>query len=154
MLEESRKRKDAFWTRSPDLKAVIDLLTHATENEWEWTRLATLWPNEASRPANAAEQHKELFPSVKRKIELLAKVIMEELNKSSQDQEKKPEDSPEEPLELISISVSRNGGKIEVELKRGDKTIERAEASSRRGEFEGAMRKITNALSDYLKLPK
>ena len=161
VLEESRKRKDAFWTRSPDLKAVVALLTRATENEWEWTRLSTLWPNEADRPANAAEQHRELFPSVKRKIELLAKVILEEMNKPEEVQakgaEKKPDESPDEqddPQDVISISVERKGGRIAVELKRGDKTIERAEASSRRGEFEGAMRKITDALSDYLKLPK
>ena len=71
--------------------------------------------------------------------------------------EKKPDESPDEqddPQDVISISVERKGGRIAVELKRGDKTIERAEASSRRGEFEGAMRKITDALSDYLKLPK
>ena len=161
VLEESRKRKDAFWTRSPDLKAVVGLLTRATESEWEWTRLSTLWPDETARPANVAEQHKELFPSVRRKIELLAKVILEEMNKPSQEQNKKSEDVPEDsqddsdnPLDVISISVERKGGKIEVELKRGDKTIERAEASPRRGDFEGAMRKITNALSDYLKLSK
>ena len=161
VLEESRKRKDAFWTRSPDLKAVVALLTRATESEWEWTRLSTLWPNEADRPANAADQHKELFPSVKRKIELLAKVILEEMNKPGEEQasgaEKRPEDTPDdqdEPLDLISISVERRDGRIAVELKRGDKTIKRAEASSRRGEFEGAMRQITDALSDYLKLPK
>lgn len=161
VLEESRKRKDAFWTRSPDLKAVVGLLTRATESEWEWTRLSTLWPDETARPANAAEQHKDLFPSVRRKIELLAKVILEEMNKPSPEQDKKSENPPEDsqddsenPLDVISISVERKGGKIEVELKRGDKTIERAEASPRRGDFEGAMRKITNALSDYLKLSK
>ena len=98
---------------------------------------------------------------MRRKIELLAKVILEEMNKPSQEQNKKSEDAPEDsqddsdnPLDVISISVERKGGKIEVELKRGDKTIERAEASPRRGDFEGAMRKITNALSDYLKLSK
>ena len=55
-------------------------------------------------------------------------------------------------LALCLLAFAVFGG--EVELKRGDKTIERAEASPRRGDFEGAMRKITNALSDYLKLSK
>jgi hypothetical protein len=154
VLQESRKRKDAFWTRSPDLQSVIGLLTRATENEWEWTRLATLWPNEKDRPANASEQHRELFPSVKRKIELLAKIILEEMEEKRPERERTPDKSDDKPLEIISISVERNGGKIAVELRRGGKTLERAEASSRRGEFEGAMRKITNALSDHLKLPR
>jgi hypothetical protein len=133
---------------------VIGLLTRATENEWEWTRLATLWPNEKDRPANASEQHRELFPSVKRKIELLAKIILEEMEEKRPERERTPDKSDDKPLEIISISVERNGGKIAVELRRGGKTLERAEASSRRGEFEGAMRKITNALSDHLKLPR
>lgn len=154
VLQESRKRKDAFWTRSPDLQSVIGLLTRATENEWEWTRLATLWPNEKDRPANASEQHRDLFPSVKRKIELLAKIILEEMEEKRPEREQTPDKSDDKPLEIISISVERNGGKIAVELRRGGKTLERAEASSRREEFEGAMRKITNALSDHLKLPR
>ena len=162
VLEESRRRKDSFWTRTPDLKAVTELLTRATEEEWDRTRMATLWPDEASRPGNAAEQHRELFPSVRRKIELLAKVILEEMNEQRPEQEKKPEepppedkpDEPEEPLDLIAISVERKDGRVEVELKRGNKTIRRASASSRKGDFEGAMRKITDALSDLLKLPE
>ena len=69
--------------------------------------------------------------------------------------EKKSEaksDEPEEPLDLIAISVERSGGQVVVELKRGNKTIERASASLRKGEFNDAMRKITKALSDLLKL--
>ena len=149
VLEEARKRQDSFWTRTPDLKAVTELLTKATEEEWEKTRLETLWPDENARPGNAAEQHRELFPSVRRKIELLAKVILEEMK------EPRPEDSSdesEEQLDLISISVERKDGKVVVELKRGNKTVERASASLRKGEFDDAMRKITKALSDMLKL--
>lgn len=155
VLEESRRRKDSFWTRTPDLKAVTELLTRATEDEWERTRLATLWPDEKSRPANAAEQHRDLFPSVRRKIELLAKVILEEMNEPRPEQDEKPEDTTDdsdEQLDLISISVERNGGKVVVELKRGNRTIERASASLRKGDFDGAMRKITKALSGLLKL--
>ena len=156
VLDESRRRKESFWTRTPDLKAVTELLTRATEEEWDRTRLATLWPDENARPGNAAEQHRELFPSVRRKIELLAKVILEEMKEPRPEQdEKKQDDSTddsEEPLDVISISVQRSGGKVVVELKRGSKTVERASASLSRGEFDGAMRKITRALSDILKL--
>ena len=162
VLEESRRRKDSFWTRTPDLKAITELLTQATEGEWEKTRLSTLWPDVDTRPGNAAEQHRELFPSVRRKIELLAKVILEEMNEPRPEEEKKPEEPPPEdsseeqddPLDLISISVEHGNGKIVVELKRGNKTVRRVSASSRKGDFEGAMRTITSALSDLLKLPE
>ena len=160
VLEESRRRKDSFWTRTPDLKAITGLLTQATESEWERSRLSTLWPDEEARPGNAAEQHRELFPSIRRKIELLAKVILEEMNEPRPEEEKKPEEPPpedssdesEEPLELISISVERKSGKVEVELKRGNKTIKHASASSSKGEFRDAMRTITDALAELLKL--
>jgi hypothetical protein len=48
--------------------------------------------------------------------------------------------------------VERKDGKVVVELKRGNTTVERASASLSKGEFDGAMRKITKALSDMLKL--
>ena len=79
VLAEAKKRKDSFWTRTPDLKTIVGLLTQATEESWEASRFSTLWPDEAKRPANAAEQHKALFPSVRRKIELLARTILEEI---------------------------------------------------------------------------
>ena len=135
---------------------MTELLTKATEDAWGRTRLATLWPDEDARPGNAAEQHRELFPSVRRKIELLAKVILEEMNEPRPESEKKqPEDSSDEtedPTDVISISVEHGNGRIEVELKRGSKTVKRVSASSRKGDFEGAMRTITRALSDLLKL--
>ena len=156
VLEESRQRKDSFWKRTPDLKAITEMLTKATEDEWGRTRLATLWPDEKNRPSNAEEQHRDLFPSVRRKIELLAKVILEEMNEPSPEKSEKPpednSDESEDPEDLIAISVERSGGQIVVELKRGNKTIERASASLRKGEFNDAMRKITKALSDLLKL--
>ena len=70
-------------------------------------------------------------------------------------EKKQPEDSSDEtedPTDVISISVEHGNGRIEVELKRGSKTVKRVSASSRKGDFEGAMRTITRALSDLLKL--
>jgi len=105
VLAEAKKRKDSFWTRTPDLKTVVELLTHATEESWDASRLDTLWPDEAKRPANADEQHKALFPSVRRKIELLARTILEEMNEPKQENEEKPE----EALELaMSVDGTRN----------------------------------------------
>lgn len=97
---------------------------------------------------------------MRRKIELLAKVILEEMNEPRPEEEKKPEEPPpedssdesDEQLELITISVERKSGKVEVELKRGNKTIKRASASFRKGEFKDAMRTITDALAELLKL--
>ena len=50
----------------------------------------------------AAQQHAELFPSVRRKIELLARVILEEMN----DPEPRPETEPEpESEEACALTV-------------------------------------------------
>ncbi len=160
VLAESRRRKDSFWTRTPDLKAIKGLLTDETEKRWDATRLATLWPDEATRPANASEQHRALFPSVKRKIELLAKVILEEMNEPKPEEEKKPEekppeDTPEEPPEempMFAISVKKSGDMVEVELKQGEKTVESSTVRAQKGEFEDAMSKVTKALSRLLDL--
>ena len=109
VLEESRRRRDEFWTKTPDLKAIVGLLTGEVEKRWDESRVETLWPDEAKRPANASEQHRALFPSVRRKIELLAKVILEEMNEPKPKEEKPeeekppeeppPEETPEEPPE-------------------------------------------------------
>ena len=162
VLEESRRRKDEFWSRTPDLKAVVALLVQATEAKWDETRLATLWPDEAKRPPNAAEQHRELFPSVKRKIELLAKVILEEMNEPKPEEEEKPEDPPETPPEPapeeqpevveFAVSVRRAGDEVEVSLKQGDATVESATVPAKKDDFENAMFKVTGAMSRLLNL--
>ncbi len=103
VLAEARRRKDSFWTRTPDLKTVVGLLTQATEEAWDATRLDTLWPGDSNRPANAADQHKALFPSVRRKIELIAKSILEEMNEPQPENEKKPE---EPPLRMLFIPAN------------------------------------------------
>ena len=162
VLEESRRRKDEFWSKTPDLKAVVELLSRATEEKWDATRLATLWPDEAKRPPNAAEQHRALFPSVKRKIELLAKVILEEMNEPKPEEEEKPEDPPETPPEPspdeqpevieFAISVRRTGDEVEVSLKKGDATVESATVPAKKDDFENAMFKVTGAMSRLLNL--
>jgi hypothetical protein len=165
VLEESRRRRDEFWTKTPDLKAIVGLLTGEVEKRWDESRVETLWPDEAKRPANASEQHRALFPSVRRKIELLAKVILEEMNEPKPEEEKPqeekppeetpleetPEAPPEEEIEL-AISVKRSGGTIEVELKQGESTVESATVPAKKDDFENAMFKVTGAMSRLLKL--
>ena len=165
VLEESRRRRDEFWTKTPDLKAIVGLLTGEVEKRWDESRVETLWPEEAKRPANASEQHRSLFPSVRRKIELLAKVILEEMNEPKPEEEKPPEEkppeetppeeTPEEPPEEeieLAISVKRSGGTIEVELKQGESTVESATVPAKKDDFENAMFKVTGAMSRLLKL--
>ena len=165
VLEESRRRRDEFWTKTPDLKAIVGLLTGEVEKRWDESRVETLWPEEAKRPANASEQHRALFPSVRRKIELLAKVILEEMNEPKPEEEKPPEEkppeetppeeTPEDPPEeefAFAISVKRSGGTIEVELKQGESTVESATVPAKKDDFENAMFKVTGAMSRLLKL--
>ena len=159
VLEESRRRRDEFWTKTPDLKAIVGLLTGEVEKRWDESRVETLWPDEAKRPANASEQHRALFPSVRRKIELLAKVILEEMNEPKPEEEKPPEETPpeetpEEPPEKVefAISVKRSGGTIEVELKQGESTVESATVPAKKDDFENAMFKVTGAMSRLLGL--
>ncbi len=157
VLVEAKRRKDSFWSRTPDLKTVVELLTQATEASWEASRLDTLWPDEAKRPANAAEQHKALFPSVRRKIELLARTILDEMNEPQpQTDEKPPEPQPDEPppeeVVEFAISVRRAGNAVEVSLKQGDAVVESATVPARKGDFESAMSKVTGAISRILGL--
>ena len=163
VLEESRRRKDDFWSRTPDLEAVVKILTEATQSRWAEIRLSTLWPDEGRRPANADAQHAGLFPSVKRKIELIAKVILEEMKKPEPEEkpeepkppeEPPPEEPPPEIEELMefSISVKRIGSAIEVSLEQGGNALVTETVSAGRDDFENAMFKVTKALSETMKL--
>ena len=161
VLAEAKRRKDSFWTRTPDLKTIVGLLTQATEESWEASRLNTLWPDEAKRPANAAAQHKALFPSVRRKIELLARTILEEMNEPKPESEEKPDEPPpeepppEEPPEEVlefAISVRRAGNEVEVSLKQGETTVESSTVPAKKDDFEKAMSKVTSAISRILEL--
>ena len=165
VLAEAKRRKDSFWTRTPDLKTIVGLLTQATEESWNASRISTLWPDEAKRPSNAAEQHKALFPSVRRKIELLARTILEEMNEPKPENEEKPEEpppeepppdeTPEEPPEEVvefAISVRREGNEVEVSLKQGETVVESATVPAKKDDFENEMFKVTSEISRILGL--
>ena len=171
ILADARARKASFFRRTPDLAAITEMLTLATEKEWGETRLATLWPD-GKTPPNAAEQHVELFPSVRRKIELLARQILEEMSVPAEPARKpdepQPEEKPEEPpeekpdessspekedLDMLTLSVQRVGRDVEVKLLNGKKVISRERVPSNAGAFRGAMERLTRTLSgEVLKL--
>ena len=152
-----------FWRRTPDLKAIAAMLTAATEGKWAERRIATLWPD-GELPANADEQHVGLFPSVRRKIELMARMILEEMNEPV---EQRPEEPPpeeetrddsvsvEQPQEVqaFTISVSKNGDKVEAKLLKGKTPVVDKSVDARLQPFESAMREISTTLGrDLLNL--
>ena len=162
VLAEAKRRRDSVWTRTPDLKGVVEMLTRATEESWEATRLGTLWPDEEKRPSNAGEQHRALFPSVRRKIELVARSILEEMNDPKPESEEKPEepppeetpDSPEEEPEVeFTISVMQEGNSITVKLLRGEETVLERKVDARMSDFSDGMKKVSDKLGrDMLRL--
>lgn len=163
VLAESRARKDSFWRKTPDVKAIAAMLTEATETKWAERRIATLWPA-GELPSNADEQHVELFPSVRRKIELMARTILEEMNEPV---EKKPEEPPpeeetkddstsEEPppeVPMFTISVSKSGDRVEAKLLKGKTPVVDKSVDAKLQPFESAMREISTTLGrDLLNL--
>ena len=152
VLAESRARKESFWRRTPDLRAVTAMLTDAVEARWGETRVATLWPDGAL-PPNAAEQHRELFPSVRRKIELLAKTILEEMNEPREENPPESEPDDEEKKLELTLYVNRDGDRVEVRLESGGARLAEESVPARTDDFENAMHRMTKKLSrDVLKL--
>ncbi|MBO4448919.1 MAG: hypothetical protein J5807_05485, partial [Kiritimatiellae bacterium] len=150
VLAEARRRKESFWSKTPDIGAIVSMLTEATESGWSGSRVATLWPD-GNLPANAAEQHAALFPSVRRKIELLAKVILEEMNESSQQEDSSS--GGEELLMEFSISVRKDGDSVEVKLLKGNEEVTGRNVKAKMTPFSAAMEEISNRLGrDLLKL--
>lgn len=168
ILADSRARKESFFRRTPDLAAVTERLTAATVERWNQTRHATLWPD-GVEPSNADEQHAGLFPSVKRKIELVARQILEEMNtpeepkpEEPEPEEPKPEeptpedaesDTPQEQLQLFSLSIQRTGGEIEIKLMQGKSVVAEERVESKAAAFKSAMDRLVHRLSsDFLGL--
>ena len=157
VLGEAKDRKSSFWRSTPDLKAVIGMLTEAVEEKWDEKRMATLW-GDGERPANAADQHAALFPSVKKRIELVARSILEEMEKPEPEPEKKPEpeEKPEDPSEsdqqseeelmMFSIVVERTGDQVTVKLEQGKSTVAEKSAKARMSDYQGAMKYVSDKL--------
>ena len=167
VLGEAKDRKSSFWRSTPDLKAIIGMLTEAVEKKWDEKRVETLWPDEATRPGNAADQHAALFPSVKKRIELVARSILEEMEKPEPDPEQKPEpeepppedpsesdqQSEEEQLMMFSIVVQREGDNVTVKLEQGKSTVAERSAKAKMSDYQGAMKYVSDKLgTEILKL--
>lgn len=160
VLREARRRKGSFFRRTPDLKALVGLLTEAVEKAWGERRLSTLWGADGERPANAAEQHAALFPSVRRRIELVAKSILEEMERPE------PEEKPEEPPEptesetppeslpqTYSIVVERAGDAVRVRLEQGGRPVIERASKATLSDYREAVRAVSDKLgTDILNL--
>jgi len=166
VLGVARDRKSSFWRKTPDFKAIVGLLTEAVEEKWGERRERILW-GDGERPSNADKQHAELFPSVKKRIELVARSILEEMEKPEPEPEKKPEPEdpkPEDPtdsdqqseepqLMKFSIIVEKDGDQVSVKLEQGKTTVAERSAKAKMSDYQGAMKFVSDKLgTDILKL--
>ncbi len=149
----------------PKLQSVVERLSAVTQETWDDSRMATLWPD-GKLPKNADAQHRELFPSVRRKIELLAKTILEELSEPRPDEkkpeEKKPEESPPEETpeeatpeeeQAFTISILRRGENVKVKLLKGRMPVVERTLDAKMDAFGSAMREVSDRVGrDFLKL--
>ncbi|MGN0833764.1 MAG: hypothetical protein ACI4RD_08995 [Kiritimatiellia bacterium] len=147
VLAEAMERKASFWRRTPDFRAIVGLLTDAVGERWRATRLQTLWGTGA-RPANAAEQHADLFPSVRTRIELVARKILEEMEKPQPVPERTPEPEAvvEEPQQTFAIVVERTDDRVTVRLEQGRSTLVERTAEARMSDYRNAVKAVSDRL--------
>lgn len=137
--------------RPTDLRTVEKSLLSATAGRWDERRESVLWPD-GKLPPNAAEQHVDIFPSVLKKIELVARQILEEIIQEQQPkpeapvEETPPDEQPPEE-ELFSLSVRRTGGGLEIRLMQGNAVVQESVVPARAKDFREAMRLLTDTLS-------
>ncbi|MBO7236540.1 MAG: hypothetical protein J6V45_00465 [Kiritimatiellae bacterium] len=159
VLAEAKSRKDSVLSKTPDLNAIVAMLTGAVEEKWAEKRIETLWPD-GKKPSNAEEQHAELYPSVRKKIELLARKILEEMNipEPQKENQETPEDSSQgesedEKLEY-TISVVKTSSGVEVKLLKGDAPVVERSVKAKFAPFDQAMREVSRKLGkELLSLP-
>ena len=166
VLGEAKDRKSSFWRKTPDFKAIVGLLTEAVEAKWTERRAETLW-GDGERPSNADAQHAVLFPSVRKRIELVARQILEDMEKPEPEPEQKPQpqEPPEDPTESdqqseeepqllkYSIVVERDGDEVTVRLEQGKSTVAERSAKAKMSDYQGAMKFVSDKLgTDILKL--
>ena len=167
VLTAARDLSKGLFASKPDLAAVTEMLTKSVETKWDERRVATLW-GDGPRPKNAEEQHRGLFPSVKREIELVARQILEEMEKleskseaEDEKEEEKAESKPAEPPpeeppeatpseasekepeeEVCTISFEISGGEVTVQAKRGSSLVAERKAKATAEGFENAVREV------------
>ncbi len=138
--------------KTPSLGEIVDRLTTTTEKAWEESREKVLWPD-GEFPKNKDKQHVELFPSVQRKIELVAKAILQELTKPHTGTTHMPVDVPIEEQNEFAISVLRVGDKVEVRLLKNNLPVYERSMDAKRAPYDSAMKEVVDRLGrDFLKL--
>ena len=142
VLEKAIEKKESFWQRTPTLGDIVEMLTKETLSRWGDVREASLWKSKDDMPKNASEQHVELFPSVKRKIELVAKTVFEEMMKEKEERKDETEETPVEEEELCTISFEQRGSSITVKAEKGGKTIVERTAPLTAAGFEKAVKEV------------
>jgi len=146
ILAAAQSEKESFWRRTPDLGRVVRMLTEAVEARWAETKVGVLWPK-GDMPKNSARQHAELFPSVKKRIDLVARSIIAEINKPETKEE------PEVPVMPYSIVVTREGDRVTVKLDQGGNTLAERNAKANMSDFRGAIGEVGEKLGkEILKL--
>jgi hypothetical protein len=142
VLAEVRRRKNSFWTKDPTFKTVVALLTVKTERDWAIDKKALLWPD-GDFPQNADEQHSTLFPSTRKHIEMVARMIFEAMEKEEVEQ-KDSEETEEESL--LSISVKKKGGNIELSLERDGETLMKKTVPSDKAQLQKGFSDLSNRI--------
>lgn len=148
VLTAAKDLSKGIFTSKPDLATVTDMLTKSVESEWSESRIETLW-GDGPKPANVEEQHQELFPSVKREIELIARQILEEMEElepketppQSEDSSSSSNSESEEE-EICTISFEISGGEVTVQAKRGNSVVAERKAKATAKGFEDAVRQV------------
>jgi len=136
----------------PKLEEIIQELTALVVTAWEGERERVLWANvpEAKRPKNSSEQHRELFPSVKARIEEKAKALRESLEKPQQPDQ--PSDSQEVmPVEVpCELVLDWRKGEIVVELLVDGKRRKQAKCPADPSKYAAALKEVRAELSKEL----
>ena len=166
VVETEEEARTAFRAALADRSLMILLLTEAVEAKWTERRAETLW-GDGERPSNADAQHAVLFPSVRKRIELVARQILEDMEKPEPEPEQKPQpqEPPEDPTESdqqseeepqllkYSIVVERDGDEVTVRLEQGKSTVAERSAKAKMSDYQGAMKFVSDKLgTDILKL--
>lgn len=151
VLEEAKSRKSSWFARTPDYDMIVALLTERVEAKWDETRVRVLW-EDGEKPANAEVQHRTLFPSVRKRIELVAKTILEEMEKPEPEPQT-PEPSEPEPEEIaFTVSVKKTGDRIETRILKGQAPVFERECPATRRDFKSVSSALSDKLIDVLEL--
>lgn len=136
------------------IDSAVARLSAAVLGEWSVRKNALLWAAGAE-PENAAAQHAELFPSVKRKIELVARAALAAASAPDAPAEPKPEppepEPPEpEPEELeLTLTLRRERESVSLSVSRGKEKLHESTVGNA-GDFSTAMRQVAELLSRLL----